>query len=154
MYVFYSLMYAQLILLSVLAKFLYDNYKQALDIIRECEVTLPALMKEHDIADEQVFEAWLMEEKTYLQQLSDEPLEETLQMEYWEQLVKLTTSRYVLRFRWSKTDLQVCLVGKNSTLRETPGSHSQVKTMPQWTPALQGGKRLSDGMPSKITRKT
>ena len=92
-------MYAQLILLSVLAKFLYDNYKQALDIIRKCEVMLPALMKEHDIADEQVFKAWLTEEKTYLQQLSDEPLEETLQMEYWEQLVKLTTSRYVLRFR-------------------------------------------------------
>ena len=99
MYVFYSLMYAQLILLSVLAKFLYDNYKQALDIICECEVTLPALMKEHDIADEQVFEAWLTEEKTYLQQLSDEPLEETLQMEYWKQLVKLTASRYVLQFR-------------------------------------------------------
>ena len=86
-------MYALLILLSVLAKFLYDNYKQALDIIRECEITLPALMKEHDIADKQVFEAWLMEEKIYLQQLSDEPPEETLQMEYWEQLVKLTASR-------------------------------------------------------------
>ena len=91
---FRSLMYALvLILLSVLAKFLYNNYKQALDIICECEITLPVLMNEHDIADEQVFEVWLMEEKTYLQQLSDEPPEETLQMEYWEQLVKLTASR-------------------------------------------------------------
>ena len=92
-------MYPLLNLLSDLAKFLYDNYKQALDVIRKCETTLPALMKEHNIANEQVFEVWLMEEKTYLQQLSDEPPEETLQMEYWEQLVKLTGSRYVSQFR-------------------------------------------------------
>ncbi|KIK14851.1 hypothetical protein PISMIDRAFT_16995 [Pisolithus microcarpus 441] len=76
-----------------LSKFLYDNYKQALDTIRECEATLPGLMKEQNVPNEQVFEKWLAEEKAYLEQLSRKPPEETLQMEYWEQLVKLTASK-------------------------------------------------------------
>ncbi|KAI5987296.1 hypothetical protein EDD15DRAFT_2199661 [Pisolithus albus] len=76
-----------------LSKFLYNNYKQALDTIQECEATLLGLMKEQNVPNEQVFEKWLAEEKAYLEQLSREPPEETLQMEYWEQLVKLTTSK-------------------------------------------------------------
>ncbi|KAI6099141.1 hypothetical protein F5141DRAFT_1190692 [Pisolithus sp. B1] len=75
-----------------LSKFLYDNYKQALDTIHECEITLPGLMKEQDMSNEQVFEKWLAEENAYLEQLSHEPPEETPQMEYWEQLIKLTAS--------------------------------------------------------------
>ncbi|KAI6105165.1 hypothetical protein EV401DRAFT_1892959 [Pisolithus croceorrhizus] len=68
-----------------LSKFLYDNYKQALDTI--------CLMKEQDMSNEQVFEKWLAEEKAYLEQLSHKPPEEMLQMEYWEQLIKLTASK-------------------------------------------------------------
>ncbi|KAI6010380.1 hypothetical protein BKA83DRAFT_4467512 [Pisolithus microcarpus] len=81
-----------------LSKFLYNNYKQALDTIHECEATLPGLMKEQNVPNEHVFEKWLAEEKAYLEQLSHEPPEETLQMEYWEQLVKLTATlqRHVL----------------------------------------------------------
>ncbi|KAI6025410.1 hypothetical protein BKA83DRAFT_4492152 [Pisolithus microcarpus] len=79
-----------------LSKFLYDNYKQALDTIRECEATLTGLMKEQNVPNEQVFEKWLVEEKAYLEQLSHEPPEEMLQMEYWEQLVKLTASKHDL----------------------------------------------------------
>ncbi|KAI6133426.1 hypothetical protein EDD16DRAFT_1699533 [Pisolithus croceorrhizus] len=75
-----------------LSKLLYDNYKQALDTICECETTLPGLMKEQDMSNKQVFEKWLVEEKAYLEQLSHEPPEEMLQMEYWEQLIKLTAS--------------------------------------------------------------
>ncbi|KAI6097730.1 hypothetical protein EV401DRAFT_2062145 [Pisolithus croceorrhizus] len=67
-----------------LSKLLYDNYKQALDTI--------CLMKEQDMSNKQVFEKWLVEEKAYLEQLSHEPPEEMLQMEYWEQLIKLTAS--------------------------------------------------------------
>ncbi|KAI6012935.1 hypothetical protein PISMIDRAFT_14604 [Pisolithus microcarpus 441] len=76
-----------------LSKFLYNNYKQALDTICECEITLPGLMKEQNVPNEQVFEKWLVEEKAYLEQLSHEPPEEMLQMEYWEQLIKLTASK-------------------------------------------------------------
>ncbi|KIK16959.1 hypothetical protein PISMIDRAFT_15459 [Pisolithus microcarpus 441] len=79
-----------------LSEFLYDNYKQALDTIHECEATLPGLMKEQNMPNEQVFEKWLAEEKAYLEQLSCEPPEEMLQMEYWEQLVKLTASKHDL----------------------------------------------------------
>ncbi|KIK22165.1 hypothetical protein PISMIDRAFT_11764 [Pisolithus microcarpus 441] len=77
-----------------LSKFLYNNYKQALDTIHECEATLPGLMKEQNVPNEHVFEKWLAEEKAYLEQLSHEPPEETLQMEYWEQLVKLTANAW------------------------------------------------------------
>ncbi|KAI5987793.1 hypothetical protein EDC04DRAFT_2588971 [Pisolithus marmoratus] len=76
-----------------LSKFLYNNYKQALDTIHECEITLPGLMKEQNMSNEQVFDKWLAEEKAYLEQLNHEPPEETLQMEYWEQLIKLTASK-------------------------------------------------------------
>lgn len=36
-----------------------------------------------------VFETWLEKEKEYLQSLSKEPVHETLEMEYYQQLVNL-----------------------------------------------------------------
>ncbi|KAI6020369.1 hypothetical protein BKA83DRAFT_4464675 [Pisolithus microcarpus] len=91
-----------------LSKFLYDNYKQALDTIRECEATLPGLMKEQNVPNEQVFEKWLAEEKAYLEQLSREPPEETLQMEYWEQLVKLTANLVCMQELERKLNIDIC----------------------------------------------
>jgi hypothetical protein len=45
------------------------------------------------------FEAWLQEERTYLQSLKKEPLEETLQMEYVKALESLSEAECVLLSR-------------------------------------------------------
>jgi hypothetical protein len=49
-------------------------------------------MKDLGISDASVFEAWLVEERTYLQGLKKEPAEETLQIEYYQKLVNLWAS--------------------------------------------------------------
>ncbi|KAI5986451.1 hypothetical protein EDC04DRAFT_2873538 [Pisolithus marmoratus] len=72
-----------------LTKFLFDNYKQALMIIHDSKTILPDLKHDLSIDDDTIFHRWLEEEKKYLEGLSCEPLEETLQMEYWQRLGKL-----------------------------------------------------------------
>ncbi|KAG2061021.1 hypothetical protein BDR06DRAFT_979256 [Suillus hirtellus] len=79
-----------------LSDFLYNNYKQALDILNDGSTTLPNLMWDLKVADETVFERWLEEEKVYLQGLTQEPTDETLQMEYWKTLANLTASKEAL----------------------------------------------------------
>ncbi|KAG1889612.1 uncharacterized protein F5891DRAFT_1131821 [Suillus fuscotomentosus] len=82
-----------------LSNFLYCNYKQALDILNDGDTTLPKLMQDLGLVDESIFERWLEEEKTYLQGLTREPEDETLQMEYWQKLVNFTASE-LLMLRW------------------------------------------------------
>ena len=72
--------------------FLYNNYKQALDLIANGEHILPGLMKDLNITDVVTFKLWLREEKSYLEGLQCEPQEEMLTMEYWQRLVKLSES--------------------------------------------------------------
>ncbi|KAG2342409.1 hypothetical protein BDR05DRAFT_976534 [Suillus weaverae] len=79
-----------------LSDFLYNNYKQALDILNDRDATLPNLMRDLKVTDETVFEHWLEEEKVYLRGLTREPEVETLQMEYWQRLVNLTASKETL----------------------------------------------------------
>ncbi|KAG1726327.1 hypothetical protein EDD22DRAFT_789520, partial [Suillus occidentalis] len=76
-----------------LSDFLYNNYKQALDIISDSRVTLPKLMHDLNVTHESIFEDWLTEEKTYLQGLRTEPEDETLQMEYFQRLINLGASK-------------------------------------------------------------
>ncbi|KAG6809770.1 hypothetical protein H0H92_014809 [Tricholoma furcatifolium] len=71
-----------------LGNFLTNNYRQALDLLSG----LPALqkaMEDQGIAGPEVFTEWLQEEKAYLQSLSKEPEEETLEMDYYQRLVSL-----------------------------------------------------------------
>lgn len=75
-------------------KFLVDNYMQALDILKT-ETPLRATMKQHGITDPLLFNTWLAEEKEYLSNLTSEPLEETLEMEYYGRLVELSECQYV-----------------------------------------------------------
>ncbi|KAH7904826.1 hypothetical protein BJ138DRAFT_1119044 [Hygrophoropsis aurantiaca] len=79
-----------------LSNFLYNNYKQAINIASDGNMVLTQLMQELGVSDRQVFEQWLEEEKTYLQQLRSEPEEETLQMEYLQKLVNLMASKEML----------------------------------------------------------
>jgi hypothetical protein len=68
--------------------FLVNNYYQALKLL-DTEDSLRASMKERGISDPSVFMTWLMEEKEYLAQLLTVPVEETLEMDYYEARVKL-----------------------------------------------------------------
>lgn len=74
------------------ATFLYNNYKQALEILDESPIMLQDAMEELGITSYSVFEGWLNEEKAYLLGLKKEPEAETLQMEYWLKLGKLRVS--------------------------------------------------------------
>ena len=70
-----------------------ENYHQVLDIISDANKTLPGLFEDFGITNKATLEEWLVEEKGYLQSLSHEPLEETLKMEYLDQLMKLMGSQ-------------------------------------------------------------
>ena len=72
--------------------FLWNNYKQALQIIKETPNLIARAMKDLGISGEGVFESWLVEERQYLQGLKKEPVEETLQMEYYRKLANLWSS--------------------------------------------------------------
>ena len=71
--------------------FLVNNYNQALKIIAT-EPALKETMESKGIKDTDVFRKWLAEEKEYLNGLSKEPIQETLEMEYYQKLVNLRDS--------------------------------------------------------------
>lgn len=75
------------------AKFLHNNYKQALNILKDCPQNLSDSMKELGISHTDAFAEWLAEEKTYLSGLKREPEVETLQMEYWQKLINYEASQ-------------------------------------------------------------
>ncbi|KAG0701438.1 hypothetical protein DFH29DRAFT_982689 [Suillus ampliporus] len=87
-----------------LSNFLYNNYKQVLEILYDGHITLPKLMQDIGVSDKSIFEDWLEEEREYLHGLRSEPHQETLQMEYWQKLVNLAASKDELdtsSSRWS-----------------------------------------------------
>ncbi|KAF8507900.1 hypothetical protein BU17DRAFT_78031 [Hysterangium stoloniferum] len=75
-----------------LTTFLYNNYKQALDIINSGPTALSQAMQDLQISNFNVFEEWREEEKIYLEGLSKEPIMETLEMEYYQKLINLRVS--------------------------------------------------------------
>ncbi|KAF9071158.1 hypothetical protein BDP27DRAFT_1219440, partial [Rhodocollybia butyracea] len=79
---------------SRLSKFLVDNYKQALEI-QQTRHALAKTMNDMGIPSTDTFRQWLADEQAYLSSLKKEPLEETLQMEYFKKLVKLDDSEYL-----------------------------------------------------------
>ncbi|KAJ7880232.1 hypothetical protein B0H14DRAFT_3082710 [Mycena olivaceomarginata] len=79
-----------------LSKFITNNYKQAIDILKK-EDALRVWMWEEGIADYSVFRIWLEEEKSFLLGLKagSKDQSETLEMEYVQKLVNLDASRDV-----------------------------------------------------------
>jgi hypothetical protein len=75
-----------------IATFLYNNYKQALDILSSGPTALSQAMIDLKISDTSVFEDWREEERVYLEGLLKEPITETLEMEYFQKLVNLRVS--------------------------------------------------------------
>ncbi|KZP16157.1 hypothetical protein FIBSPDRAFT_749122 [Athelia psychrophila] len=69
-----------------LTLFEYNNYKQCTEILESGPTALATAMHDLGITDTAVFEECRVEERVYLEGLSHEPLEETLQMEYYQKL--------------------------------------------------------------------
>ncbi|KAG1847037.1 hypothetical protein F4604DRAFT_1884071 [Suillus subluteus] len=108
-----------------LTTFLYNTYKQALDILHDGQQTLPKLMHELGVTDESVFDVWLDKERNYLLSLSHEPECETLQTEYWQKLVNLSASKYVNVFDYLlNTASAAWAVSTPSTMIETARRHA------------------------------
>ncbi|KAF8164202.1 hypothetical protein BJ912DRAFT_1026124 [Pholiota molesta] len=74
-----------------LSTFLLNNYKQALTILNSRPTVLLALQKAGAV-DGKGVEQWLQDEEVYLRGLTKEPLQETLEMEYYSRLVALQSS--------------------------------------------------------------
>ena len=74
-----------------LSTFLLNNYKQALQIL-DTKPVVVATLGNLGADNPEVVKLWLQEEDEYLRGLSKEPLEETLEMEYYKMLVKLQKS--------------------------------------------------------------
>ncbi|KAJ7805124.1 hypothetical protein B0H14DRAFT_3091659 [Mycena olivaceomarginata] len=85
-----------------LSKFITNNYKQAIDILKK-EDALRVWMREEGIVDYSVFRIWLEEEKTFLLGLKagSKDQSETLEMEYVQKLVNLDASRDVTNLGFS-----------------------------------------------------
>jgi hypothetical protein len=74
--------------LDIIGTFLYNNYKQALSLL-ETKPAVTAALTKVGASSAEVVKVWLREEETYLRGLSKEPLEETLEMEYYKMLASL-----------------------------------------------------------------
>ncbi|KAG6875347.1 hypothetical protein C0992_004219, partial [Termitomyces sp. T32_za158] len=72
----------------LVSSFLVNNYRQALELLAG-EDALRKTMEDQGITGTEVFHAWLAEERVYLSSLSKEPIQETLEMEYYQKLVNL-----------------------------------------------------------------
>ncbi|KAJ7093863.1 hypothetical protein B0H15DRAFT_776350 [Mycena belliarum] len=88
---------------------LATKYKRALDVKRGAKA-LRQTMARLGIPDTQTFENWLAAEKEFLAQLQHEPVEETLQMEYYQKLVNFYAA-----------EEKVALI-RNAVAMEDPGS--------------------------------
>ena len=75
----------------LLGTFLLNNCKQALEILDTRSAVDIALLKV-GAWDTDIVKDWLKEEEEYLRGLSKEPLEETLEMEYYKLLLSLNAS--------------------------------------------------------------
>ncbi|KAH7879227.1 uncharacterized protein C8R40DRAFT_1085597 [Lentinula edodes] len=119
-----------------LSKFLRNHYKQALDILGTAE-SLKTRMRNAGIDDARIIFKWLEEEAAYLQNLSKEPLAETLQMEYYGKLVTLKECQAVLK------------EARHAWLSYRPGERDQTAAMhwsQSWTYGFDGQRDSKSGM--------
>ncbi|KAJ7868478.1 hypothetical protein B0H13DRAFT_2351364 [Mycena leptocephala] len=71
-----------------LSSLLCSKYRRALEIKATHNALLDA-MRDLGVESREVFETWLEKEKAHLRTLSKEPVEETLEMEYYQKLVNM-----------------------------------------------------------------
>ncbi|KAJ7832527.1 hypothetical protein B0H14DRAFT_3087771 [Mycena olivaceomarginata] len=93
-----------------------NKYRRALKL----KAGLPALqeaMRSLHVESCDVFDTWLAREKEYLRTLTKEPLEETLEMEYYQKLVNLREHEYGLR----RSYIQAAHIAYRQRVREMQG---------------------------------
>jgi hypothetical protein len=85
--------FTHVVLTTCLGKFLCTNYRQALTILKT-EPALKDWMRQEHVESFDEFHQWLLEEKEYLVGLKHaaKTKVETLEMEYVQKLVNLSTS--------------------------------------------------------------
>ena len=76
-----------------LGEFLLNNYKQALDILREMPIRIATLLSGGHVSDVQ-FAGWLEVEHRYLKSKQAEPQADILRMEYVELLTKYNDAQW------------------------------------------------------------
>lgn len=68
-------------------KFLIDNYKQAVSLLKGEKQLKQSIASLGIQNPDTTFQAWISAEREYLKGLTKEPVEETMQMEYYQGLV-------------------------------------------------------------------
>ncbi|KAG6895725.1 hypothetical protein C0992_013014 [Termitomyces sp. T32_za158] len=107
-----------------LSTFLVNNYLQALELLAG-EDALRKTMEDQGIAGTEVFHEWLREERVYLSSLVKEPIQETLEMEYYKKLVNLdAASEKLTRIKstWHNFDPHA-----PATMPKAPGGKRQYR---------------------------
>ena len=79
---------------DVAGRFLVNNWKQAHDCIADLPSQLATAMTHLGIKTPNTFEAWLIEEQTYLERVHEVPVEDVLKTDYVRQLKKLYKAKY------------------------------------------------------------
>ncbi|KAJ7820326.1 hypothetical protein B0H14DRAFT_3089255 [Mycena olivaceomarginata] len=128
-----------------LSKFITNNYKQAINILKK-EDALRVWMREEGIADYSVFRIWLEEEKTFLLGLKagSKDQSETLEMEYVQKLVNLDASRYAPSFlarRHAREKVDRDLEAVQELEEKLGISDRWTSESPQWTATVQQVKQ-------------
>ena len=82
--------------LQNLGKFIFNNYRQALELIREHQPLLRSVAQGSTAPTAETYEGWLADERQYLSDLKKEPREDTLACLYVDVLQQLWEARYVL----------------------------------------------------------
>ena len=83
--------YLKLVLINGIGTFLLNNYKQAISLLNTKPAVMAAL-KQVGSRNGDIVDTWLIEERTYLEGLKRELLEETLEMEYYKLVQSLLNS--------------------------------------------------------------
>ncbi|KAF7975808.1 hypothetical protein HWV62_8495 [Athelia sp. TMB] len=105
-----------------MTSYIKGRYSQALNILADGPKALELEKTKLGISGQEgIFEQWLQEEKTYLQSLSQEPPQETLQMEYYQRLTHLwqceTLAAGVLSVVFYTTDPTAATIVQSLELR-------------------------------------
>jgi len=78
-----------------IGKFLWDNFKQAIEIVNTYPERLEELMETLEVSTPEIFDEWKQEELKYLSDTKTEPVQAVLEMDYLQLLKELADAEYV-----------------------------------------------------------
>ncbi|KZP05572.1 hypothetical protein FIBSPDRAFT_914860 [Athelia psychrophila] len=120
-----------------LTLFEYNNYKQCTEILESGPTALATAMHDLGITDTAVFEECRVEERVYLEGLSHEPLEETLQMEYYQKLVNLAATTLTPEEKKARATRRKIFNKYEKDLMRVLDLEEKLQIETRWTPECQ-----------------